>query len=511
MPGLLQSDISQSQLGMEMLQKDIQQNAIDLPAQEEDPVRTADFSATAKLMQAAPASGGGGNACSKLSDADKQALKTPVSNIVTVGALVLILFGVSATQLISMGRYRADPNLMPRSPKLLALSCVWGVLVSLLVMASTFVGGSFDLVLGTFLWSMNFAAPLKMAMQWCRMSRLIKLCKLHAKRVEWSSAVPVYTKPSLESVQAPNDGDAMFRARDALLDFERQLTEARPSTREKHFFQLLLVGAAICAGASCAVQLAVPQCTLFDNAVVGIAAASLLPTLLSLAQVWQCFQLRAEQEAFMLKIEFALITAVNVAYILSQVIGGLLLANGKATLVLLIQAHAVSTATWLLISAVVPLSCMHFSLRKGKVRYIQNFDDFFAVPISRQFFAEYLAMELHSELFLFWEDVEAFKSISDSSSSEAAADAQSRLECMARNLHAKYIRAGSLMDVQLDGVLRQEVAFRVNTSIVTKTVFDGTQAAVAEKLQSTYIRFLRHPISAHAMQSYLRKVLDQDY
>jgi len=376
------------------------------------------------------------------------------------------------------------------------------VLLGVLVSAGLWTT-SVEMLLAVFLWSMNLAVPLVMTLQVCRTARLGRLCELHASRVGWSQAAPSYTEGS----------DEMFKTRDALVDFERQLAANRPHTREKRFFMLFTLSAVLCVGASCGWQLVVEDCELFSNAGAALAAASGLPSVVLVVQMWQCLSLRHQREAFSLQVEFRLLIAINAAYLLSQVIGGLLLTDDKSALTLLLQAHTTSTAMWLVMVTLVPLVCMWMALRKGKVRYIQNFDDFFAVPVSREFFSDYLDMELHSELISFWQDIESFKAVSDAHGGDGGNDggAQSRIECMARNIHSKYIRGGSIMDVQLDAVLRQEVAFRVNTSIITKTIFDGAQGAVSEKLQAAYIRFLRHPMAARAMQTYLRKVLDRDY
>jgi hypothetical protein len=302
----------------------------------------------------------------------------------------------------------------------------------------------------------------------------------------------------------------MFRTRDKLLEFEARLDEVKPHTREKRMFKLGTFASLLLVGASCAWQFGVSQCELLDTSVLGLAMWCASPTLIFVLQVGQLLRLRPLPEAFYLKVEFTLLTAINGAYILSQVIGGLSLAGDQPAIVLLIQAHATAAGLWLVLGVVVPLVAMLLALRKGKVRYVQNFDDFFAVPVSREFFSDFLYMEMNSEWILFWQDVEMYKTIMSAQSDSATPEAQALHECMARNIYTKYMRAGSLMDIKLDTVLRQEVAFRVNTSVINNTVFDAAQDFISERLQNTYIRFLRHPMSVQAMQTYLRKVLDTD-
>lgn len=448
------------------------------------------------------------SSCAKLTADIRKSLKPPLHTLISVFVLLGILLILFVCFLISITKFRSSPNIAARSPKLLVASAILTVVAMLTVTVSVMVGSEWRLQVSCMLWTQSFALPLLMLIQLLRMIRFGRLRESHKLKLELSKETPVHSGAA--GGEAGDTSNAMYHTRDRLLECEEQLALLRPHTREKRMFVMLSVAGAVLLGLACVWQFGISLCSVFESSMLGLLIWSALPLLIWLLQVGQLVRLRSIRDAFFLKLEFGVVTSVNAAYLLSQAPLALLLSNKQPPLILLIEAHATATALLLVLVASVQLACLMMAMRKGKVGYVQSFDDFVLDPVSREFFSEFMEMEMNSAWVLFWQDALAYKMMLSSHGEKACPhDIQAMHECVARNIYSKYVRAGAMMDVRLDMPLRQEVAFRINTSKIGITVFDAAIDSVSERLQTAYVRFLRHPLSVNAMTLYLHKVLDK--
>lgn len=115
-----------------------------------------------------------------------------------------------------------------------------------------------------------------------------------------------------------------------------------------------------------------------------------------------------------------------------------------------------------------------------------SFSDFFDNAICRRYFEEYLALEWGSHLLLFWEDAEAYRlRFEDMKSTDQ------KMSVVARNIYNKYLRDGSMVDVQLHHSIQMETGYCLASGI-NAHLFDAAQDAVYVKMSQIYPRFLGH-------------------
>jgi hypothetical protein len=140
---------------------------------------------------------------------------------------------------------------------------------------------------------------------------------------------------------------------------------------------------------------------------------------------------------------------------------------------------------WLLLSVVLTIS-LPMVLWKRVERYKQRLIDMekdfrtrFKDQAYREVFFRYLELEFSSELFLFWEEIEAFRGLGKGSGQRDAA----------RIIYNKYIRDGAMLEVGLDYDLQLESSWNLHSTI-SSDMYDVAQNAIYVKMLRAYPRYL---------------------
>jgi hypothetical protein len=140
---------------------------------------------------------------------------------------------------------------------------------------------------------------------------------------------------------------------------------------------------------------------------------------------------------------------------------------------------------WLLLALVLTVSLplvLWQRVERYKQRLIDMEKDFrtrFKEQAHREVFFRYLELEFSSELFLFWEEVEAFRLLSKGSAQRDAA----------RIIYNKFIRDGAMLEVGLDYDLQLESSWNLHSTI-SSDMYDVAQNAIYVKMLRAFPRYL---------------------
>lgn len=413
-------------------------------------------------------------------------LKVPVSQIKEFmgydwakGCLIGLACLHLAVQLYLLPAFLKERNnihMRSRSPLLTALGCIIGILVSVLscVGYNMMSEDQYQTVMKMYTGMQNFFFPVLMVPLSLRAWRLVALHKLNQDKSQAAGLMPLEldkTKPGFGSVY----------------EVELLMISKRKEVAESRYLQL---------GAWCIVLLLLYSLMWYFLGVGDCIAAdiqtynSLAVGVISLVCLVACAaRARRTIEAFRIKREMYMACVLNV--MLGSVVLAAFgfmrlpqLAGGEYQILAFVVYHFV-LLLWLLLSVVLTIS-LPMVLWKRVERYKQRLIDMekdfrtrFKDQAYREVFFRYLELEFSSELFLFWEEIEAFRGLGKGSGQRDAA----------RIIYNKYIRDGAMLEVGLDYDLQLESSWNLHSTI-SSDMYDVAQNAIYVKMLRAYPRYL---------------------
>lgn len=320
----------------------------------------------------------------------------------------------------------------------------------------------------------NFFFPVLMVPLTLRAWRLVALHRLNQDKSQAASLIPLEldkTKPGIGSVY----------------EVELLMISRRKEVAETRYLQL----------ASWCVVLFLLYALMWYFLGIGDCISADIQTYNSLAvgtaslivMVGCTMRARHTVEAFRIKRELLIACTLGVLF------GSILLASfavmrlphllgGKHQIAAFMVWHF-ALIVWMLLSIAISLS-LPLVFWKRVERYKQRLIDIekefrtrFKDAAHRQIFFRYLELEFSSELFLFWEEIEAFRALSKGSVQRDAA----------RVIYNKFIREGAMLEVGLDYDLQLESSWNLHSTI-SSDMYDVAQNAIYVKMMRAYPRHL---------------------
>jgi len=369
-------------------------------------------------------------------------------------------------------------------------------MVGMSVGRNVFGISNFASIMSVYEWTQNVSLPLFLIPTFFRIIRLRSLFATHMAKMHGAASWPVE--------QVSSSRDRQYQIESQMLHDRRQNGELRYAKHLVWMLMFLFAYASIW-------QWTIKRCTLLRTSDTLITLGLGLTLVVGLVMV--CFSIRHVREAFAIKAELYMLVTLSVLFQLAQLLIVYEL-QGESV-------HAFSSAfplegtyhymlaAWIFTSFLVSVGMLYLSVRQPPKmvssaydEIFDSFSDFFDNAICRRYFEDYLALEWKSHLLLFWQDAEAYRI-----RFAEQKNADQKMSVVARNIYNKYVRDGSMVDVQLHHSLQMETGYCV-TSGVTAHLFDAAQDAVYVKMSQIYPRFLYHFVGRKCA-SHLRGELEE--
>jgi hypothetical protein len=363
-----------------------------------------------------------------------------------------------------------------RSPLLTALACVIGMFVSVLSCAgyNMLSVAQYQTVMKLYVMLQNFFFPALVIPLCLRAWRLVALHKLNQDKSQAAALMP------LELDKTKSGFGSVYEAEILMISRRKEVSETR-------YIQLALWAMGLILLYSLMWYfLGVGDCISADIQTynsLGVGAISLV------CMVACTFRARRVVEAFKIKREMyigaflnlLLGTAVLVSFALVRLPQ---LMEGKHQIVAFACYHYL-LIIWLLLCVVFTISLplmLWRNVEHYKQRLVNIEKDFrmrFKDKGQREVFFRYLELELSSELYLFWEEIEAFRALPKGGAQREAA----------RIIYNKFVRDGAMLEVGLDYDLQLESSWNLHSTI-SSDMYDVAQDAIYVKMLRAYPRYL---------------------
>jgi len=373
-------------------------------------------------------------------------------------------------------RDRDDMFLSSRSPILTAMHSISGIIMSVLsCVGYTAAMQSFSVVMMIYIWMQSFLVPLLAVPTALRAHRLLCTWRLNGAKTAASELMPLMADKSQVGFAS-------------IFQIESKMVQSRLDASESRHVQLACWGGVILLLYSL-----MWYCLTLGRCTVSIIQAYNAMAITALSITWlliSVFRVRHITDAFRIRNELYALLAIHTLF------GGAQLA---AFVIICTPTHmpelavAVAYVSYAYIGVLWPLFCAYSQLMfplglrkrieryrtkiaKNEMAFRNRFDD----PVHREIFFKYLDLEFASELWLFWKDVEVFRTLAGPSTIREAA----------RVMYNKYCRDGAMLDVKLDYDLQLESSWNMHSMSTGPQMYDVAQNAVYVKMLSAFPRYL---------------------
>jgi len=414
------------------------------------------------------------------------------------GLMAVLILNIATQSYLLYGYLTESSNIVieRRSPMLVTIHVVLGTLMSVLVYTLACVGfnvahkhDNFAVVMRFCIWTQSFFSPMLAVATISRVLRLRAMARHNEEKPAAAELMPLHSSRSDSSY---SNGLDLFMMEGKMIRIRSELSERRYS----HFAGAL--GFVVFLYSTLFYLFALGKCEV--DVIQSYNAVSMCLLSMLAMGIWCCMMLwssgdtNGALEAFEVRDE---LTGMIIAHMLLG--GAQLAAFAIFAMPGLVgdQGFAIAYVVWAYIGVLWPLLVSYtqlyrpLALHEGIERYRSKisknesaFQKAFTLKEYRERFFQYLDLEFSTELWLFWTDVERFRSLGES------ATAGTSLSEAARVLFNKYARPGAALDVELDRDLQLESSWNMHTMSSDATMFDAAQNAVYVKMLCAFPRYL---------------------
>jgi hypothetical protein len=362
-----------------------------------------------------------------------------------------------------------------RSPILVAIQSVGGMALSVLCCVGfSSAEVKYESILKLFVFLQSFLVPLIALLTALRSLRLAAMFKLNCAKISASETMPLTTEKS------QSGWSSVFQV-------ESKMIQSVAAASETRFLQLTVWSTIVLllysvmwvflAEGKCDMQLVQTY-----NA-IGVSALSIGGLMIGVVQ------LNGTREAFRMAYELKMTAFLHILFAVPQLAAFCLFTIDLVAS----DISAIAYVTYASIGVVWPITTacvqLYFPLAlqervdryrrkvsKNEAAFRARFDD----KANREVFFAYLDLEFCSELWLFWKEVEAFRTLSPAV-----------LRTAARVMYNKFIRNGAMLDVRLDEDLVLESSWNMHSlEVIGSGMYDAAQNAVYVKMLCAFPRYL---------------------
>lgn len=392
--------------------------------------------------------------------------------LVVLAALQLIL------QLYFLPAYlkdRQDMYITSRSPILTVIHSVCGIVMSILACVG-FVAAlqNFRIVMMVQIWMQSFLVPFLAVPTGLRALRLLSMWRLNSAKKAASELMPLI----------PDKNQVGFAS---MFQIEAKMIQSHDDSSEARHVQLACWGATILLLYSIMWYcLSLGRCTV---SLVQVYNAIAMNVLSMLWLAFCLFRIRHITDAFRIRNELYAVFWAHLLFSSLQLAAFIVISHSN---IMPAVATRVGYLSYAIVGTVWPVFAVYSQLvfplqlrkrveryrskvAKNEMAFRSRFDD----PVQREIFFKYLDLEFSAELYLFWRDVEVFRSLPAASTREAG-----------RIIYTKYARDGAMLDVKLDKDLQLESSWNMQSASIGPDMFDVAQNAIYVKMLSAFPRYL---------------------
>lgn len=425
-----------------------------------------------------------GKAHSKSHDCDQLPLpKSQIDEIMDYDWLKGGLIGLAcihlAVQLYLLPVFIKERNnvfMRHRSPLLTALGCICGMFVSVLSCAgyNMLSVPQYQTVMKLYVMLQNFFFPALIVPVCLRAWRVVALHKLNQDKSQAAALMP------LELDKTKSGFGSVYEAEILMISRRKEVSEIRYIQLAVWAMALILLYSLMWYFLGVGDCIAADIQTYNSLAVGAIALACMVGCTLRVRRTVEAFKIKREVYVGCL-LHLILGSAVLVSFAFVRLPK---LMDGKHQIAAFAAYHYI-LITWLLLSVVFTVSLpliLWRNVERYKQRLVNMEKDFrmrFKDRAHREVFFRYLELELSSELYLFWEEIEAFRSLPKGGGQREAA----------RIIYNKFIRDGAMLEVGLDYDLQLESSWNLHSTI-SADMYDVAQDAIYVKMLRAYPRYL---------------------
>jgi len=460
--------------------------------------------------------------CRTLTDAQRLRLATLVGQSFGYWALLGLtgVYLILAIALIAVYfNRRAHPAVSPRSPLFVQISAFSGFLVMLAmgIGRNIFLLRGFYNSMDVYDWVQNVGLPILLIPQFLRAHRLRALHGAHNEKMRAAKQWLV---------------DDVSSSKDRQYEMEAQLKQDGRRNAELRYALHFVWICMLLFGYAAVWQWAITSCRILHTSETLVTVG--LNVILTVGYWLTIWLLRAFDEPFLVKTELYIIGALCTGFQLAQAVIIVTTHTAHAedswanAFPISFEYHCAVSA-WIMLMLVAELALVAHATRVprppkfNKNEIFDSFSDFFNNEIGRKYFEQYLDLELCSESVLFWSDVEAYRqrfsgarridgdhtnSLPPPVEEKSVKAEDAKMRIVARNIYTKYIKDGSMLDLNLDQSLVLEIGDRL-TSNISAYLFDAAQDAIYVKMSQIYQRFLVHAVGKTCIR-HLRGELDEN-